>query len=315
MDLIITDADSKNVYLSKAVSAHLDMPDLLFWQLEDQKLDEAEYCLETVTEAPASISRVVLLTIASHGMMGYHKRLVRNNPGVKYWIIVLPDTIFSGERQQLIADIREIFQHQTAGYSVLFEKPESLKETASMLRHTVPEKPQCVLYYTRMTPVVQRLCQTIVLKYPNWEVACNPENLDWTEKYAGRILLFAEELHTFSNLAKINNADRIFVWIEGKIGVTVNQKKECIHQTAMQMQETGFSLINEKTHILYGFSNYEQIQAEINSDMYSYMALQNNSAFIMWDEYGLPLLNKYYEDATAQHFLDMHSVLGQFLGV
>lgn len=313
MDLIIVDADGKGTFPAEALPACLEKSDFLLWQLNDRQLADGEYCLEKVIETTAPISRVVLLTTASHGMMGYHKRMVRSNPDVRYWIIVLPDSGYSGERQQLLCDIQVLFQHQVAGYSVLFEDPKSLSQTASMLRHPLPEKPPCVLYYSEQTPAIRQLTQAVKTTHPDWDVIANPEDLDWTEKYARRILLFAQDLAPFLALGKINNVDRVFVWVEGELGATDTQKAEIIDQTALDLREAGFSLTGEQTHILYGYSGYELLRGEIAAGTYSYTALKHDSSFLMWDVYGLPLLNKEYSDAQAQSFLDAHSVLVHFL--
>ncbi|MCD7882615.1 MAG: hypothetical protein LUI87_02735 [Lachnospiraceae bacterium] len=314
MNLVIVDADSKNSYTSEEISSLLGIADLTIWDLNDQKLADEEYRLEAVTGVPEGFSRVVLLTGASHGIMNYHKKMIQSNPMVKYWVVTLPDTISTAERNQISSEVSLIFQQRNARYAVLFDAPDTLKETASILKEKILDKPQCVLLFATETPVVANVLQALRTKHQDWDVSCNPESIDWIEKYADRVLLFAEDLEKFQYLAKINNVDRIYTWVEAGLG-TVNQQKEKIeNDTVHLMSEYGFSFTRENKHILCGFSQYELCQAEINSGAYSYTALKSKDTFVMWDEYGLPLLNMQYVDDDLKRFLKEQCVLENFIG-
>lgn len=314
MDLVIVDADSKNSYSSIDISCLLGSSDLVIWNLDDQKLADENYRLEAVAGASSGFSKVILLTKASHGIMYYHKKMIRSNPSVKYWIVTLLDTIFVAEQQQILSDISEIFQHQNLRYAVLFDDPKTLKETALILKETIPEKPQCVLFFDTETPSVSNIVQSLKTANQDWDVLLNPDSIAWVEKYADRILLFAEDLDKFKSLAKINNADRIFVWVETELGTVSQQKEQIVKNMSHLMDKYGFSLTREDTHILCGFSHYELYRAEIESGAYFYTALRNNDTFVMWDEYGLPLLNKQYEDTNLKQFLTERCVLVDFIG-
>lgn len=313
MDLVIVDVDCKNSYSSVDISHLLGRSDLVIWNLDDQKLADENYRLEAVVDVSRGVSRVILLTKASHGIMNYHKKMIRSNPSVKYWIVTLPDTIFVAEQQQILSELSEVFQHQNLRYAVLFDDPKTLKESGRVLKETVPEKPQCVLFFDTETPSVRNIIQTLMTANRDWDVLLNPDSIDWVEKYADRIILFADDLDKLKSLATVNNSDRIFVWVEAELG-TVNQQKEYIvKEMSHLMSEYGFSLTREDTHILCGFSHYELFRAEIESGAYSYTALKNNNEFVMWDEYGLPLLNKHYEDTKLKQFLAEHCVLADFI--
>ena len=107
--------------------------------------------------------------------------------------------------------------------------------------------------------------------------------------------MFAEDLERFAFLAKINNPDRIYTWVEAEPGTVSRQKEKIVHDTSCLMADCGFSLTQKERHILCGFSQYELFRAEIAAGAYSCTALKTNDAFVMWDEYGLPLLNRQYE--------------------
>lgn len=313
MNLFILDADSKNSYTSKDISSLLGTADLTVWQLNDQELADNDYHLDAVTGVQGSFSRVVLLTQASYGIMNYHRKMIRSNPMVKYWIITITAPMSATEQQQILLEVSEIFQQQNLRYAVLFDDPQTLKGTASMIAETVPEKPQCVLFYTRETQTAAQIIQSLHTAYPDWDVLCNPGDTDWVEKYADRILLFAEDLERFAFLAKINNPDRIYTWVEAEPGTVSQQKEKIVHDTSCLMADCGFSLTQKERHILCGFSQYELFRAEIAAGAYSCTALKTNDAFVMWDEYGLPLLNRQYEENTLKHFLDEHCVLADFI--
>lgn len=314
MNLVIVDVDSKNSYASEDISSLLGTSDLMIWNLDDQKLIDEDYLLEAVTGVPGGFLRVVLLTKASHGIMNYHKKMIRSNPSVKYWIVTLLDTTYVADQKQILSEVSEIFQQQNIKYAVLFDDLNTLKETALMLKETVPEKPQCVLFFNIETPTVSHIVQALKTRCQDWDVLLNPNNMDWVEKYADRILLFVDDLENFRSLAKINNHDRIFTWVEAELGTVSQEKEKIVKNTARLMDECGFSLTREDTHILCGFSQYELFDAEIESKAYSYTALRNNDAFVMWDKYGLPLLNRQYEDTNLKHFLAEHCVLAGFIG-
>lgn len=314
MNLIIVDADCKNSYASEDISSQLVISDFMVWYLDDQKLADEAYLLEAVTGVSGGFSRVVLFTKASHGILKYHKKMIQSNPSVKYWIVTFPNTTFAAEQKQMISDVNEVFRQQNMRYAVLFDDPKTLKETALMLQESVPEKPQCALFFDTETPAVSHIVQALKTKCQDWDVLLNPDNTGWVEKYADRILLFADDLEKFKSLAKLNNADRIFVWVEAELGTVSQQKEEIVKSTAQLMGAQGFSLTEEDTHILCGFSQYELFRAEIESGAYSYTALRNNNAFVMWDEYGLPSLNKQYEDTNLKQFLAEHCLLESFIG-
>lgn len=315
MNLVIVDADSKNSYASEDIFSLLGISDVTIWNLDDQKLANENYLLEAATGIPGGFSRVVLLTKASHGIMNYHKKMIRSNPSIKYWIVTLPDTTYVAEKKQILSEISEMFQRQNIRYAVLFDDQNTLKDTALMLKEAVPEKPQCVLFFSTETPTVSFIIQTLKISYQDWDVLLNPDNMDWVEKYADKILLFADDLINFKSLAKINNQDRIFTWVEAELGSISQEKEKIVKNTSRLMDECGFSLTREDTHILCGFSQYELFCAEIEAEAYSYTALRNNDAFVMWDEYGLPLLNKQYEDTNMKQFLAEHCVLADFIGI
>lgn len=314
MNLVIVDADCKNSYAPEDISSQLGISDLTVWYLDDQKLADEEYLLEAVTGVSGGFSRVVLFTKASHGILKYHKKMIQSNPSVKYWILTFPNTIFAAEQKQIISDVNAVFRQRNMRYAALFDDPKTLKETALMLRESVPEKPQCALFFDTETSAVRHIVQALKTKCPDWDVLLNPDNTCWVEKYADRILLFADDLEKFKSMAKINNADRIFVWVEAELGTVSQQKEEIVKSTAQLMGAQCFSLTEEDTHILCGFSQYELFCAEIESGAYSYTALRNNNAFVMWDEYGLPSLNKQYEDTNLKQFLAQHCLLGSFIG-
>ena len=313
MNLLIVDADSKNSYAAEELSSCLGIADLTIWYLDDKKLAEEEYLLDAVTGVSGGFLRVILLTKASHGIMNYHKKMIRSNPTVNYWVITLSETLYAAEQQQILLEVSEIFQQQNKRYAVLFDDPITLKKTSAVLKEEIPEKKQCVLFFTHETSIVNHIVDALTINNPDWDILCNPKNADWVEKYADRILLFEEGLHNFKDLAKINNSERIFVWAEAEIGTVKYQKEKLVNHTSSLMEECGFSLTREEDHILCGFSQFELFYAEIESGAYSYTALKNNDAFVMWNEYGLPLLNKQYEDANMKFFLNEHCILKNFI--
>lgn len=314
MDLVIVDVDSKNSYASEDISSLFGIPNLTVWYLNAQELADKDYLLEAVTGVSGGFMRVVLLTKASHGIMRYHTKMVKSNPDVKYWVISIPDSFAAAERKQIQTDMNEAFQCNNTRYAIIFDNERTLLKTAEILKEDFPEKPQCVLYYKQENPVVDNIINVIKIKKPEWDILCNPENDSWIEKYADRILLFSDSVSKFEFVAQFNNIDRVFIWIEGELGTVESEKVNSIKSVSLEMDNCGFCMLRKGERILYGYSPYELFLAEIESGAYSYLALKNKETFIMWDKYGLPLLNKQYEDANVKQFLTERCVLADFIG-
>ncbi len=314
MNLIIVDADCKFSCTEEQIRSCFPSADLTVWYLDDLELMENEYDLCTVTGSDEPYAKVLLLTRLSHGIMGYHRKLVEKNSDIHCWVVTMPDCMTSAEKKQMETEINGIFYKKNTRYVVLSDDMTTWERTSAVLQEKIPEKPQCAIFFNEETSVTRNIMEALKIEKPDWEVLCNPENRDWVEKYADKILLFPGKQECFESLSGLNHTGRIYVWTEAKTGAFYLQEKaERIQEVMEWLKSCNLSLIQAEEQVLYGLSELERFQAEIKAGKNSYMALKNNENFVMWDEYGLPLCDSQYDEENIKDFLDRQSVLKKLI--
>lgn len=313
MDLIVVDGDCASLWDIDTLKKLLDCKEDCVWYFEDKAMREHGYNIaDAVGITPENeIAKGILLTKARNGIMTYHKKIIKNTVGCKYWIIAILDEDNKNYRRQIGTGLDFALKEIPVQYEMVFDDSDRLEITAKEKKEIADIRPCCVIATKHDKELAEQVRNFLAARNGNWKIECHVGFEEDSYKHTDIILIVGRESEDYFVPQTEVKMSRVLIWIDLPVGKAensyINQKAQSILK---EMNEHGWNISNTGSNVLGSCLSYEFLFAELEAGKINTETLRSDDNFVMWDSFGLPLTDEAYKNADlVRKFLREHCCL------
>lgn len=314
MNLIIVDSDCQSLFRNEEhVKDLLKDSDALVLFLEiNSELAKQQYSLDELVDI-TKFHRCIFLTELSGGLKEYHKLLVQNNAGIQHWVISILDIAHQNYKEQFFHHIDSMLAETDVLYRVIFDQSVSLQRTCEECRKTIYEKSTCLLV-SKDEVLAAKVKELLAMRKPDCDFLLRSE-LSEEESYDAKVILVLGNTMEDILFAPIKyGLNRIHIWMNLElVGQNKSQIKSRLNDIRKQLTEQGWNFFEDSFNLHCSNLKYEHFCFKWLNQEVSAASFKNDDTFILWDRYGLPLLEQEYTDKTIQDFFDDNCCFAQII--
>lgn len=314
MNLIIVDSDCQSLFQNEEhVKNLLEDTDALVLFLEiNSELTMQKFCLDKLIDI-TKFRRCIFLTELSGGLKEYHKLLVQNNPDIQQWVISILNIAHQNYKEQFFHHIDNMLAETNVLYRVIFDQSASLQKTFEECKKTIYEKSTCLLV-SKDEILAARVKELLSKRKSDWDFLLRRELIEEEAYNAKAILLLGNTTEDLLFVPIKYGLNRVHIWVNLKlVGQDKSQIKSRLNDIRMQLTERGWNFYEDSFNLHCSNLNYEEFCFKWLNQEVSAASLRSDDAFVIWDRYGLPLLEKEYTDKTVQNFFDDNCCFAQIM--
>lgn len=248
-------------------------------------------------------SRAVLLTSFPSGVMRYHRDLLAQNPQIRSWVISIVGVTALAEQRQLERNLEAVLSTLKVSYTLLFDDPATLAETAKQCAKPVKERQQCLIVSRdgELGPQFRAVFSRLL---PTFDVVWGGEHPESHYEDADVFVAVGRESGDFQLPAPDHALGRVWLWLEEDRYSTGEKCREMESVLRAAHWDVGQTMSTYS-----GSLNHELAAAELAQGQSTIHALAHAPEFLMWDRYGLPLSVEDYTEENIRAFLDERCML------
>lgn len=301
MDLIIVDGDCQSMWSVSELERLLDAKQDAIWFFNDSTLREKKFNAYAAADVPAeqSVEKGILITKLQNGVLKYHKEMLRNTFGCKFWIIAVMDGGAVAYREQYCEALDSALNALEIRYEIIFEDSPLLSLTAEEKKEPAIGLPYCIIATSRDEQLAACVRDVLKSSLPEWRFECHVGQTEDEYKRADFVLIVGRDVEDCLVPAVRVNTGRVRIWLSLRRGEDCSERAV---QVKNGMNAHGWNLGDRK---LFGSClEYETLLAEFERGEISVETLSVDERFVIWDRYGLPLPeHAYWKAEKVETFL------------
>ena len=248
---------------------------------------------------PDDIKRCIFITLLPSGIMQYHEDFIAANKHIMSWIISVCNVEHEPYRIQYKKQIEGLFYNIKTSYEIIFDISSSLRATMTACEKPIKEKLFfCIISGNKM---ISKAAESIFQMYlPTWEVKSASVN---EVQYADAVLIIGKDENDYNIPAPAKKMGWRFVWIN-EINATKEKKEDLLEKIDTMLSKCNWEFADFHNSVFLGDLQFEKLYYQFKNGETSDIMLKNDDSFVMWDEFGLPVLLKDYNNKNIKSFFE-----------
>lgn len=294
MNLILLDYD---------VASQSDRIREVFEKLDDCRVHGIRDCIPTDISAGAPV-KGILLTALNGGWMKYHTELAEQYPFVSHWIFCVVGK-FGAVLKERIADQFASIADSDVYCELVFDDTDFSSLTPK-LTEPVKVGKKCIVVSLN-AELVEAVKEIIQLQLPEWTVEASVgqspdytlcDNVFIVGNTAQEMLIAKPEIRSVKSCFWVNTPYH-------KNSTDISVDKVLLGR---QLNDAGWNIGDYSSLVFFSSLHHEEVYQQILREEMTPAALLADPMFVLWDGYGLPLVQSQLTEQELCDFLATHTV-------
>lgn len=256
--------------------------------------------------------RCILVTRLNGGWHQYHVETVQKNPAVSHWVIAVVRDVKKMEQETIRNRFGAIFS-ETDSYSELcFSDANHFSELKDLLQKPI-KTGRNLLIASRQEALAEECAQLLRSCLPAWKIQAAVDPCPEDYDYQDALLLVGEKPEDLALPAPNKRFRHFFIWLHQPLFADHQEKKELLESVKHEMNEKGWDIADYSAHTSISSLLNEKAKHLIETDEMLPAGLITDHDFVMWDHYGLPVIQAKWTPEAVTAFLKNNCVFPQII--
>lgn len=250
---------------------------------------------------------VILFSSMANGFMAVHQRLLMENPDVSRWIVVLvkqnyvfTSSKISGVLNELHAqgDVIPCFPYHAGKLRIRLEK---------CLKQAVVDKKSCLICSRSADMDLLPMAELLEDMLPGWKIEVRAGSNPPLDSGHGHLIAAGRELQDFIGLPAEIAPRTMLTLVQTPGNAQISRRRDDLNRFILNHSGMNWSMeiVRRRTFIIN--PTYENMRRLILKKPAAANQLRNDPAFIMWDQFKLPVRRSLYTDEAIGAFLENYN--------
>ncbi len=245
---------------------------------------------------PDNIKRCVFITPLPSGLMQYHYQFTDANKHVVSWIFSIYDVQNEPYRKSYREQLDALFSKKNVSYDIFFPKSDDFSQVQKACLRPIKEKLMLCIF-SKNDSLGEEVRKTLQQFIPEWEIKSGDDSND-----ADAMIVVGENESDFDIESSEKRHGRRYVWINKTYyDFSVADREEYLASIEQILLKNKWEFADFERICFCSSIWQEKLGYQYKNGEISEAGLRNNDNFVVWDEYGLPILP---EDYTAEKLTD-----------
>lgn len=253
--------------------------------------------------------RGVVVTALTGGWHKYHVELIKSNPDIRHWVIGVVGKLGQKVRKSIQDQFSVIFADAGSYVELCFDDSDALEGIAGLLEKPIKTK-NCLTIASLNAHLAAEVEKILSRYLPEWcvRVAVNPSESDYDRQDA--VVIVGDTPAELEVTAPIVRINRSLVWLNQPLYVDSDTHRELIGEVKAALNAKGWNIADASKCTFLSGLKQEMASQQIENGELTPVAMISDQSFVMWDDFGLPVVQSKWTSESIVAFLNDNCVFG-----